>query len=125
MRKKRPFITNPLVYIIFITVGTFIFIVVSLKVRVSVYVSCTGVVNVVGDKAFIVVEDGAPVSEDAFYYIDRDDRLESVKGYSVEFGGYEIDNVMELENNMAVKVDVRSETITLFQAIFERAGKLQ
>lgn len=125
MKKKSAFITNPIVYIIFFTAGTVIFIIASLKVKVPVYFSCTGVVNVADDKAFIVIEDEIPVSESVFYYINRDDRFESAGEYSTEYRGYEIDNVMNLESNTTVNVDIQLETITLLEAVFERVGKLQ
>lgn len=125
MKKQSAFITNPIVYIIFFTMGTVIFLIVSLKVKVPVYSSYTGVVNVADDKTFIVIEDKIPVSGSVFYYINRDDRFESAGGYSTEYRGYEIDNVMNLEGNTTVNVDIQLETITLLEAVFERVGKLQ
>ena len=125
MKNKNALMTNPIMYIIFFTVGTIIFIIASLKVKVPVYFSCEGVVKVADDKVFIVIEEEIPVSDSVFYYVNRDDRFEGAGEYSAEYGGYEIDNVMDLDSNTAVSVDIQSETITLLEAIFERMGKLQ
>ena len=124
MKKSHSFLSSPIFYILFFLIGTIVFIIMITQIDIPVYETYSGRVCHLDDKVIIRTEETAPKAEKVFYFINRNEWIESTCEYSTQYSGYLMENVRELKDDTIVEVDIPIKTISLLDAIFKKGGNL-
>lgn len=123
MQKK---LLKPMLYIVYFLVGTILFLYMTNSIKVPIYKTLEGTVNISDEEVLLEIKDYNEESlpEQIYYYVNRDEWVESVTDYDSSKGGYIIDNVHKLKDKTIVKIDIEARQMTLFEIIFREGGNV-
>ncbi len=110
-------------YIIFFALGSSIFIGITHKVMIPVYQTCEGKISIDKDKTYIELE--GKICGDAdniYYYAERNQWVKKAK--MCESNLLEIQHDKDLQDGQTINVDIQCDSISLFNAIFIKAGNI-
>lgn len=119
------FILHPWGFVIFLLLGTGLFIFTATKIQIPVY---TTVETVVGREDSIIrldleqreFQEGTPV----YVYTSRDDHLEKVTEYRMEKGCLLVESGDKLPGSGKVYIDIQTGEISLLRHILTEGGNI-
>lgn len=120
--KKHNF--NPEFCIIFWLIGIAIFTLLFLYIKIPVYKTIEGKVYKHDTVTTVLINKNEISADKIYYYVNRDEWIDTSTIYLPETNGYLIDSKHTLENGSSLNIDFQVSTISLFKAIFIYRGNI-
>lgn len=115
-----------LFYTVYFLLGTFVFLYLVKQVSVPVYETLEGEVTIEGEQLVLKLTDyaGENMPSKIYYYVNREEWVEEIAGFSERGGIYKAPNIHKLDDKAKVSIDIEVEQKNLFDVIFKENGNV-
>jgi hypothetical protein len=121
------FVAHPVLFVIFLLIGIMGFILLGLRINVSVYETYDVQLRINNGKTYIESDKDVPNVGSAFIYSDKNaavfDVIVNNEDMSISGGGETFDEFCHLNNGKTVKLEVIAGTISVIKRIFQKNGE--